>query len=409
MRDNLEMAMLPRAVDERALYFTPLGLGGPLSPEVAQELAARRCAQLTLPDVLPPNVRGEFAKVLRHFADGVFDYNNYTSAFREAHRVLEVALKTRYLEHYAAGVPLVTAGVEEIAHPKNFDELQQRLRRKTHLHGYRQFNGSLASLLYWARHEGYFYGQCNHIRETMTRKMRNEEQHSEFPYVFMPPDTLRCLHLVSQMIARLWGTDMPSSAIYSGTVERELMVVGKGPAEMEGTQFLLEQLPFVEDDEADERRWYVVSSVWEEELVMWWTPELETTSTPVTLRWGPGSWDELRDAAASVRSRWGSDTVSAVDRTFYVRTVEAAIDHARSAAQVLALRDRHENERWCALLADTPNDARAHVHRMLVGECKPHGCSCPVALIFERARRETAVRHARSPRHGLYRRITPRG
>ncbi len=366
-----------------------------MRPEVAQELVARRCEQLALPAAVPESVRGEFAKVVRHYADGLFDYNNYTSAFREAHRVLEVALKIRFLEHYVAGVPLVTAGVEKIAHPKNFDELRQRLGRKTHLRGYRRFNGSLASLLYWARREGYFYGQRNRIRETMTRKMRNEEQHSEFPYVFMPPDTLRCLHLVSQMIARLWGTDMPTPTIYPGTIERELMVVGRGPAEMEGTQFLLEQLPFVDDDEAHERRWYVVSSVWEEELVMWWTPEIESTSTPVTLRWGPGSWHELCDAAASVSSSWGSDTVSVVDRTFYVRTADSAIDHARSAAQVLALRDRRDNERWYAVLADAPSDARAHVHRMLVGECKPHGCSCAATLIFERARRETVVVHAR--------------
>src|SRR5216683_6272593 len=112
------MAMLPRAVDERGLYFTPLGLGGPMRPEVAQELMARRCEQLALPPAVPKDVRGEFAKVVHHYADGLFVYDNYTSASREAHRVLEVALRVRFLEHYAAGVPLVIAGVEEIAQPQ---------------------------------------------------------------------------------------------------------------------------------------------------------------------------------------------------------------------------------------------------------------------------------------------------
>ncbi len=392
------MAILPRTVDERGLYFTALGLGGPMRPEAAQELVTRRCEQLALPTAVPTDVRREFEKVVRLYGDGLFTYDNYTSASREAHRVLEVALKVRFLEHYAAGVPLTIAGAAGLAHPRNFDELRQRLARKAHLRGYRRFNGSLASLMYWARREGYFYGQRNRIRDTMTCKIRNEETHSEFPYVFMPTDALRRLHLVSEMIARLWGADMPSRTIYPGIIERELMVVGKGPLEMEGTQFLLAQLPFVEDDQAHERRWYVVLSAWEEELVMWWMPDVETTSTPVTHLWGPGTWAELREAAARLSATWGVDSAAVPDRTFYVRVVDAAVDYARSAAQVLALRDRRENERWFAVLADAPSDARAHVHRMLGGECRPHGCSCAASLIFERAYRDTVIKHAAETR-----------
>lgn len=388
------MDMLPRAVDPRGLYFTPLGLGGPMRPEVAQDVIARRCEQLALPAAIPQDIRGEFAKVVRHYADGLFAYDNYTSASREAHRVLEVALKVRFLEHYTAGVPLSVDGAEEIAHPRNFDELRHRLKRKEHLRGYRKFNGSLASLMYWARREAYFYGQRNRIRDAMTCKIRNEETHSEFPYVFMPPDTLRRLHLVSEMIARLWGADMPSHAAYPGTIERELMVVGQGPLDMEGTQFLLEQLPFVDDDQASERSWYVVLGAWEEELV-WWTPEFETTGTPVTRLWGPGKWDELRDAVGRLSPGWRSDTASVVDRTFYVRVVDGAVEPARSAAHVLALRERREDERWFVVVADAPGDARAHVHRVLLGQCKAHRCSCSVSLVFERAHRETVALHAR--------------
>src|SRR5258708_38015569 len=94
----------------------------------------------------------------------------------------------------------------------------------------------------------------------MTCKIRNEETHSEFPYVFMPTDALRRLHLVSEMIARPGGADMPSRTIYPGLIERELMVVGKGPLEMEGTQFLLAQLPSVGDDQAHEPRRHAVLS-----------------------------------------------------------------------------------------------------------------------------------------------------
>src|SRR5258708_38743682 len=114
------MAILPRTVDERGLYFTALGLGGPMRPEAAQELVTRRCEQLALPTAVPTDVRREFEKVVRLYGDGLFTYDNYTSASREAHRVLEVALKVRFLEHYAAGVPLTIAGAAGPAHPPNF-------------------------------------------------------------------------------------------------------------------------------------------------------------------------------------------------------------------------------------------------------------------------------------------------
>src|SRR5258708_15102931 len=123
------MAILPRTVDERGLYFTALGLGGPMRPEAAQELVTRRCEQLALPTAVPTDVRREFEKVVRLYGDGLFTYDNYTSASREAHRVLEVALKVRFLEHYAAGVPLTIAGAAGLAQPPNIDEIPPPLPR----------------------------------------------------------------------------------------------------------------------------------------------------------------------------------------------------------------------------------------------------------------------------------------
>jgi hypothetical protein len=394
VRDNVAMDVT-RPVDPRGLLFTPVGLGGPMRPEVALDLAQRERERLRLPAVVPMDVRDQFDKVLRLYADGVFSYDNYTTASREAHRLLEVALKVRFLEHYRDGVPLVRAGEVEFVRPRTFDDLRQHLRHGSRLTRHRRFNGSFASLLSWARREGYFFGEHNRIRERMTRKIRNEEFHSEFNYVFMPPDALRRLALVSEMTARLWGGRMPSSIAYPGTVARELMVVGHGPREMEGTQFLLEQLPFVEDEDARDRNWFVVRALWEEELV-WWRPEIESTTTPVTRLWGPGSWDDLRAAAAREGASWHTDTARVVDRIFYVRAVTGSVDHVRSAAQVVALRDQKANERWYVVRADEPGSAGSHVARLLAGICKPHGCACAATLFFDRARRETVMRYARA-------------
>jgi len=388
------MKVISRPVDPRGLFFTPLGLGGPMRPEVAETFLTRECGLLALPAAVPETARDQFAKVLRLYSDGLFTYDNFTSASREAHRVLEIALKVRFLEHYADGVPLVSDGGEQCVHVRTFEEFRRHLSGKARLKGYPRFNGSLASLLYWARREGYFYGQRNRVREWATRMIRNHEMHSEFDSVYMPPDTLRTLRLVSEMIARLWGADMPSLTVYPGTIDRIPMVVGQGPLKMEGTQFALEQLPDVTDDQAEERVWYVVLGAWQEELV-WWAPDIETTSSPVARLWGPGSWQNLHDAVHGLGLKWQPDTVKAVDRVFYVRVRDGAVDYARCGEQVRALRGSAPDERWFVVTADTPGDARNHVHRVLSGSCTPQSCHCPVTPIYERARRETVVRYAK--------------
>ncbi len=211
----------------------------------------------------------------------------------------------------------------------------------------------------------------------------------------MPPDALRTLAFTSELIARLWGADGGTHIAYPGVIEREVMVVGQGPQRPEGTQFLLEQVPNVDDDQSESRVWYVVLSAWEEELVCW-EPHLELTTTPVTRLWGPGTWDELRATAAREGATWRPDSARVVDRTFYMRVAADLVEHARSAAQVHALRGSSPDERWYVVRADAPADARVHVHRVLTGECRPHGCRCAATLIFERAHRDAVVRHARA-------------
>jgi hypothetical protein len=385
---------LSRPVDPRGLYFTPLGLGGPMSPKTAQQLFTRECEILALPDVVPATVRSQFAKVLRLYADGVFTYENFTAAPREAHRVLEIALRVRFLEHYAAGVPLVVKGADETVMFHDFEGVGHRLRDRTvRLRGHPHFKGSLASLLRWARAEGYLYGQRNRVREDTTVRIRNHEAHSEFDTVHMPPDAWRALRHVSEMIARLWDAAMPTGSVYPGTIERIPMIVGKGPRELEGTQFTLELLPDVRDEEAPEPVWYVLLGAVDERLILW-RPGIEGTSTPVRWLWGPGSWQELKAAAATLGPTWHGDTVPVLDRVFYVRVLEGAVDAARSAAQTIELRELAPSERWFVVLADSPGDARIHVHRVLTGACHDRECGCPATTLLGSCSREAALRFA---------------
>lgn len=365
-----------------------------MAPDVAEALMRRECDLLTLPLAVPATVRAQFGKVVRLYADGLFTYEHFTGVSREAHRVLEVALKVRFLEHYADGVPIASEDGEQRVPIRSVEQLRQLIVRGARLSGYPRFNGSLLSLLGWARGEAYFYGQRNRVREWATRMIRNDEVHSEFDSIRMPPDAVRALRLVSEMIARLWFADMPTRNAYPGTVDRVPMVVGQGPLELEGTSFPLEQLPDVRDDQAEVRTWYVVLSACHEELV-WWAPDVEMTASPVARLWGPGSWHDLAQAVRALAATWQPDTVMAVDRIFYIRASGGAVDLPRRGGQVRALRGSMPDERWYVLQADTPGDARSHVARVVTGSCRPRQCHCPVAPIYERARRGTVVHHAK--------------
>src|SRR5205085_1714063 len=112
--ENVVMNTVVRELDPRSLVFAPLGLGGPMAPGRALALAAHERERMALPAVVPESVRAQFGSVLKQYADGIFTYENYTSVCREADRVLEVALKVRFLEHYADGVPLRVDGTDAI-------------------------------------------------------------------------------------------------------------------------------------------------------------------------------------------------------------------------------------------------------------------------------------------------------
>lgn len=90
---------LTRRVDERTLHFGPLGLGGAMPPETSAEILREAMDALVLPERVPADVRGQFDKLKTLFCDGLFTYDSFTFADRDSYRVLEVALKIRFVEH----------------------------------------------------------------------------------------------------------------------------------------------------------------------------------------------------------------------------------------------------------------------------------------------------------------------
>ena len=99
------MNEMPRTVEAGALHFGPLGLGGAMPPETWMAMSKDTMAELTLPEEVPDVVHRPWDKLRSLYCDGLFAYDNFTRAEREAYRVLEVRLKVRFLSHYDNEIP----------------------------------------------------------------------------------------------------------------------------------------------------------------------------------------------------------------------------------------------------------------------------------------------------------------
>jgi hypothetical protein len=362
---------LTRPVDERTLHFGPLGLGGAMPPETSAQILGASMDALVLPDRIPADVRSQFDKLKTLFCDGLFTYESFTFADRDSYRVLEVALKVRFLEHYDRQLPITHEGVVETRAVSSFREVHEllggrRADRTVILTGHPTFDGSLAALLRWARAEHYLYGQRNRLREGATLSLRNDLQHTEHNVLLMPPDAQRSVHHTLEMICRLWGYDPVPPMTYPGLVKRVPCVVGLGPLEGEAIWCPLDHPQAgVKDAQADERTWYVVLAYDHERLGYWRPSGVELTTTPVNRLWGPGSWDELRAVADHSAPSWATDAVEILDRLFYIRVRGDQIELPRSAESVRSLRDRDPSERWLVVRSDGPGDATSHARDAL--------------------------------------------
>jgi hypothetical protein len=392
------MTTLDRSPDRRTLHFGPWGLTGAVPPEFSRRLLQEEVDWMELGDRVPKPVRSQFQKLKGTYLDGLYRYEHFTAAERDSYRVLEVALKTRFLEHYGRQIPLVIDGNERVVAVHRFEDVRGRVAHsKARLSGHPRFNGSLASLLKWARAEGYFYGQLNRTREQATLRLRNEVQHTEHDLLVMPPDAGRSLGLLFQWIQRLWGYDTPGGDAYPGAVPRGLWVVGLGPLPGEATWLQLGYVPQAADDERDRRAWYVVLAVEGEHLGSW-RLGFDCTEAPVDQVWGPGSWEQLSAAEAQNCGVWATDAVELLDRLFFVRTLPEAMEAPRSAAQVSALRDPRSDERWTVVRADWPAMAMHHLTGYTPGPHTAQGpCrSCAVEVVMSGSTRETIDRYLSS-------------
>lgn len=377
-------------MDRRVLHFGPWGLGGELPPEVSAKLLDEQMAHLTLPETVPASVQSQFEKVKDLYRAGLFQYDNFQTAARDAHRVIEVALKVCFVNHYSSGLPLVVSTERVVEAITSWSDVVPLLRRRPgirpRLAGHRSFNGSLMSLMRWARAERYLYGQRNRRRERLTVDMRNELFHTERDIVEMPPNAYRRLRGVWEIICRLSATDPVDGIDYPIPAERIPMIFGRGPDESEAVAFGLGALGVDHDPRDEGRTWYVILAYPHEDRIFDWQDGFELTHTPITRLWGPGSWSEVRAVINDRGSFWTGDTVTTLDRIFYSRIFDGRAELPRTAAQVKELRHYSSDERWIVVQADDPLDAWVHARNVADNVCS-NKCGCPVTVLRDRVTR----------------------
>jgi hypothetical protein len=364
------MADFPRQPDPQTLHFGPWGLTGAISRELSEKFLREEMGALQFADSVPVSVCSQFERLKSLYLAGLFSYPSFTHAEREAHRILEVALKLRFLEHYGNRVPLVRKDQERTITVTSFDDVRSLVaRRRERLAGHAEFDGSLASLLRWARAEGYFYGQHNRIRERITSHLRNVLQHSEADHISALPDALRTITLHFQWIQRLWGCDTPGGDAYPGPVPRTPWVIGRWPDLGEVTWFAIEAVPTAQRCDRPGGLFHVVLAADRQNLADW-RADREATPAPVQALWGPDSWAALLDQLAHAATEWHGDSVTVLDRIFYIQVVGGGIAPPRSASHVIALKEERAGESWYVVRADSPGLAVHHVVELVSSQLR---------------------------------------
>jgi hypothetical protein len=383
-----------RNPDERTLHFNPYGLGGRLRPEDAARFQAASIARATLVDDVPADVRDNFERAKRLHLYGVLEYDFFTVAADYALLVLEGALRIRFVSYYDCNIPVVRKGAAEALVVRTFDDVRAarrhyRLRSEDGTH---PLPVGAGALLDWTRRERLLTGTRTRVVDRALAALRDHAAHPVTHTIQMPPQSASTLIDVAELINKLWDHATPGGRLFPAPVERRARVAALAPDGSAAAEMRLDQVSNVS---ADQRSWLytVVLAVQDERLTdigrdgltFAHRPGFQTTVFPCEQLWS-GSWEELRQEIDAGAFSEVADTVTHLDRLFFIRRQGDVLDDARSPRDLLALEDL-PNGCWYAVIADSPLDAWAHV-RDHEGAGTVEGETCPECFVRIKGRYE---------------------
>ena len=250
-----------------------------------------------------------------------------------------------------------------IAARRHRDKLRLREQRSEPLpRGYADLYGR-------ARRRGLLVGQRNVGVFGSIVKLRNYIAHPERHRVDMPPDAIRLLRDVAEIVNRLWGKDTEGGRLFPTPIKRRPRAVATSPGREAAVTFGSLQLVPAARDKRDWTYTVFLAADGEELIEFDWekpgcqrflhTPGFQMTQYPAELLRGPGSWKGLVDAIADFDDHKPADAVAFLDRAFYIRVSEGAAkpDFPRSATDVVDLELDDASAIWYVITADLPMDA----------------------------------------------------
>jgi hypothetical protein len=369
--------------DEGTRRFTSFGLatGGMLSPEDSARLQQEAIGGADLHDDVAEGTRSGFERLRTVHSYGVFFYDAFTVADDLAWLLLEQAYRERFVSFYDGEVSFINelTGDSMNVVATDFGTVYDAVKSQKGK-GWRlvmstgktlHFRGSFEHLQTWGRREGLLDGQRNKRLDPVYRSMRNSVTHPH-SHLNMPPDSARTIRDLAEIINRLWGHLTPGGRLYPGPLWRDVCVV----AWREDGTGMTRCDPSVLGDlaPAGYETCVLVLRVRDDEHLWDFDADVEETSYPTDLLWGPGT---PKDAATWLSQNAPTgDHIEHLDRLFAVRIRHGKVSMPRRPEKVLGLPTELRDGEWLVLRADFPSDAFAHARHVR------DGISCRTAELY---------------------------
>lgn len=363
--------------DERSLRFTPLGFstGGVMTPEECLMHHQATIEDANLVAEVPEPVRRNFERFRTVHSHGVLLYDLFTLVDDFCVLVLEQALGHRLIEHFSGELPLMNARGD--VHPLKvawFEEIHAAMYAKGGSH-YRgkwslpgagngdpfHFTGGFRNLIKWARTEGLLRGQVNRQIEQSLLDRRNRAAHPTGHHLVGPVDSAPTIRDTAEIINHLWGSDTENGRLYPTPRERDVLAISWTKSQDSWSTTLAHNLSANDDDGST---YLLVRGSFQDEHLLAFASDFETTLFPTELLWGPGTLAAAVDWLKDERPQ--PDRIGHLDRPFLVEVKEGQTQKPRSPESAAALpRDPDSNSHWHLLLADYPHAALHHVRTMV--------------------------------------------
>lgn len=385
-----------REPDQRALVFTPWGLGPPMTPEANADYLQKVLATLDLAPEVAEGTRRSFDRLRCMVPYGILNYEVFTAVADLSLLSIEQALRDRFLAHHQGTVVFVDPrGDDQSFAVTCYDDVFNLAQKKGKANAKAvasaraagapapalwelkvanssmRFDGMLAALREWARRLGLLRGQRNRWAERGMTKQRNLVAHPGAYKLETPVETLSMLSDLAEMINQLWGKRRPGGRLYPAPIRREVTAF----AWREGNFTSMRAEHIDEATDVDEGYLYAIALAVSYGRRL--DPHLarfdslyETTAFPVDVLWGPGT---RREAAQSLSvNQPEPDEFDYLDRLLVVRAASGQLSMPMRPAIAVGLAPEERHGRWHLVRADYPNDAFTHARNL---ESGVRGCA----------------------------------